>query len=340
MDLSQHRHAHGRWPDGSTLAAASIGVLFCATLHLAAYKSSSALLVATSARLFFLPVLYAAVKRGLVEGLCAGILAALGLTATMTFHGLEGTHLEHYMDIPFQIVAGVLVGAYRDHLELEKRKTNQTRDLFSRFVSPQALETILKRGAALDGEEAQAAVLFADIRGFTTISEELSPAQTVSFLNEFFSEIVPIVFEHNGLIDKYMGDAVMAVFGVPLPAPDAPDQAVRAALAMLQKVEQLHAAALPPGHTLRIGIGIHCGPVISGNIGSLERMDYTVIGDTVNAASRIQTLTKEFGTSLLISSEVLDGLSMETRAKLTIVEAGTQELRGKKKRLILYACRT
>jgi class 3 adenylate cyclase len=340
MNLSHHRHAHGRWPHRPTLAGAALGVTVCAGLHLGAYESNSELLVAVSARLFFLPVLYAAIKRGLVEGFCAGLMAALGLTATMTFHGLQTAHIEHYADIPFQIVAGVLVGAYRDHLELEKRTANQTRDLFSRFVSPRAIDTILARGAALEGEETHAAVLFADIRGFTSISEQLSPRQTVSLLNDLFSEIVPIVFEHNGLVDKYMGDAVMAVFGVPVPAENASDLAVHAACEMLKRVETLRPAALPPGNRLRIGIGIHCGPVISGNIGSLERMDYTVIGDTVNAASRIQALTRELGTSLLISAEVLEGVSADTRAKLQVVEAGTHELRGKKQRLSLFACKT
>lgn len=339
MNLSHHRHAHGRWPHRPTIGYAALGVLACAMLHVTAYESTDAMLVAISARLFFIPVLYAALKRGLVEGLCAGLLAAIGLTVTMTYHGLEGTHLEHYMNIPFQIVAGVLVGAYRDHLELEKKRTSQTRDLFSRFVSPQAIDTILARGAALDGEEVHAAVLFADIRGFTSISEQLSPRETVSLLNDFFSEVVPVVFEHNGLIDKYIGDAVMAVFGVPVPTAQAADQAVRAACAILRRVEMLRPGALPRGK-LAIGIGIHCGPVISGNIGCLERMDYTVIGDTVNAASRIQALTKEFGTNLLISADVLAGLSAETRAKLQLVEAGTRELRGKKQKLTLYSCKT
>ena len=335
-----HREAHVRWPYGGILGWAALGVTVCTGLHLAVYEVSAGVFVAVSARLFFLPVLYAALKRGLVDGFSAGILAAVGLMAAMSFHGLEGAHLEHYMNIPFQIVAGTLVGAYRDHLELEKKRASRTRDLFSRFVSPQALDTILERGVALDGEEAHAAVLFADIRGFTSISEQLSPAQTVSLLNELFSEIVPVVFEHNGLIDKYIGDGVMAVFGVPLPASDASDQAVRAACAMLQRVETLQPAFLPAGKSLRIGIGIHCGPVISGNIGSLERMDYTVIGDTVNAASRIQALTRELSANLLISAEVLAGLSADTRAKMHLVEAGTQELRGKRQTLVLYSCKT
>lgn len=155
----------------------------------------------------------------------------------------------------------------------------------------------------LGGVRQDASVLFADLRGFTSASEAKEPEQVVAELNEYLEVVVPAVRDAGGVVDKYIGDAVMAVFGVPVPRPDDAACALRAAAAMERALLELNqrraARALPP---LRQGIGVHRGVVVAGNIGTVERAQYTVIGDTVNVASRLESHTKELGVTVLVSA--------------------------------------
>src|SRR5262249_17993837 len=153
---------------------------------------------------------------------------------------------------------------------------------FQRYFAPELAEEI----AALEGEirlggiRRQAVVLFADIRGFTALSEALSPDEIASLLNEYFTEMVEIVFEHGGALDKFMGDAMMAIWGAPLTRPDDPDRAARAAVAMQRELLRLNEQWSARGRRpLAVGIGLHAGEVFAGNIGSDRRLEYTVIGD-------------------------------------------------------------
>ncbi|MCC7074640.1 MAG: adenylate/guanylate cyclase domain-containing protein [Deltaproteobacteria bacterium] len=160
----------------------------------------------------------------------------------------------------------------------------------------------------LGGVRQEAAVLFADLRGFTSASEAKEPEQVVSELNEYLEVAVTAVRQSGGVVDKYIGDAVMAVFGVPTPRSDDAACAVRAAAAMELALAELnqrrHARGLPP---LRQGIGIHRGVVVAGNIGTVERAQYTVIGDTVNVASRLESHAKELGVTVLLSAAAARG---------------------------------
>ncbi|MGH7293694.1 MAG: adenylate/guanylate cyclase domain-containing protein, partial [Polyangiaceae bacterium] len=145
---------------------------------------------------------------------------------------------------------------------------------------------------------------FTDIRGFTTISESMEAQDLVRLLNEYFTEMVTIVMAEGGVVDKYIGDAIMAVFGAPVPKEEDARNALRAAVKMrraLQDLNQRLASRDLP--TLRTGIGIHTGVVVAGNIGSDKRMEYTVIGDAVNLASRLETSTKDLGVNVLISDD-------------------------------------
>ena len=147
-------------------------------------------------------------------------------------------------------------------------------------------------------------ILFTDIRSFTTISETMDPQNLVGLLNEYFTEMVAIVMDEDGVVDKYIGDAIMAVFGAPVPKPDDAVNAVRAAVRMRRALRDLNERLVSRGLSpLRTGIGIHTGEVVAGNIGSERRMEYTVIGDAVNLASRLESSTKELGVNVLISED-------------------------------------
>jgi adenylate cyclase len=166
------------------------------------------------------------------------------------------------------------------------------------------MDHLMNGRVALGGESLRVTVLFTDIRSFTSISEKMDPQHLVGLLNEYFTEMVGIVMDEGGVVDKYIGDAIMAVFGAPVPKPDDAANAVRAAVRMRRALatlnQRLVARGAPP---LRTGIGIHTGEVVAGNIGSERRMEYTVIGDAVNLASRLESSTKELGVNVLVSED-------------------------------------
>jgi class 3 adenylate cyclase len=189
------------------------------------------------------------------------------------------------------------------------QERDKVKELFGRYVTTQVSEEVLKGQVDLGGETKRVTILFSDIRDFTTMSEKMTPNQVVSFLNDYFSEMVEAVFEQCGVLDKFMGDGMMAVFGSLGNVPDHPRRAVMAALrmkALLAKINGVrNMSGKPP---IQIGIGIHTDDVIVGNIGSRKRLEYTVIGDGVNTSSRVQGLNKEFGTTILITETTYEAV--------------------------------
>ena len=157
--------------------------------------------------------------------------------------------------------------------------------------------------AELGGRRRTMSVLFSDMRGFTAMTERGDPEALVAQLNEYFSRMVEVVFAHHGTIDKFVGDMVMALFGAPLDDPDHADHAVATAVEMVRALEVLNARWVQEGRpALGIGIGVNSGEMIAGNIGSASIRSYTVIGDAVNLGARLESLNKEYGTTIIISA--------------------------------------
>jgi adenylate cyclase len=220
------------------------------------------------------------------------------------------------------------------------RQREFLRETFGRYVTKQVAEAILAGNVELGGERRTATVLFADIRGFTTMSEQLPPEEVVAFLNRYLEAMVSCVLDHHGVLDKFIGDAVMAVFGAPVsqgsPAADAL-AAVRCAIAMSGALDQLNAMRTAAGSKqIEIGIGVHTGELIAGNIGSARRMEYTVVGDTVNVTSRIEGLTKTFGRRIMIS----DTTARLVGHQLRLEKVDTVDIRGRTGQITLHSPKT
>jgi len=228
-------------------------------------------------------------------------MALIAWSATVLFaNGVWFNLTQPALALSFALLGGV---GYQYFFEdREKRKVKQ---LFGRYVSKDVYAVLMANPglARLGGHRREMTVLFSDIRGFTTVTERGQPDEIVGMLNEYFSTMVKLVFEHGGTLDKFVGDMVMALYGAPLDDPDHADHAVQTALAMIAELGRLNARWKEEGRFagLDIGIGINTGPMIAGNIGSEAIMSYTVIGDAVNLGSRLESLNKEFGTRIIIS---------------------------------------
>ncbi len=187
---------------------------------------------------------------------------------------------------------------------VESAEKRRVKKIFSRYVSPDVYSELLENPSAADlgGTRRQMSVLFSDLRGFTTFSEGRTPEAVIEQLNEYFAAMVEVVFAHRGTVDKFVGDMIMALFGAPLEDPDHADHAVRCALAMQRRLQELNAVWRKQGRPeLACGVGINSGEMVAGNLGSEKIQAYTVIGDNVNLGARIESLCKEYSAEILIS---------------------------------------
>lgn len=214
----------------------------------------------------------------------------------------------------------------------ETHRRQSLRAAFGRYVAPSVLELIENHPESilLEPEEREITVLFADIRGFTALSEKLEPSALLGVLQEYLAIMVAATTEFGGTVDKFMGDAVMSLFNAPLPQTHHAEMAVRTGLAIQQRVAELNARCQ---RAIRVDVGICTGRVVVGNVGSEQRLDYTAIGDTVNIASRLEGLNKHYDTGIIVSQSVYEQVESFVKAR----ELGHVRVRGKTRAVSIHA---
>jgi class 3 adenylate cyclase len=218
-------------------------------------------------------------------------------------------------------------------------QAERARQALGVYVSEEIASEVLADGGDLEvgGSRRDVVVLFSDLRGFTAYSDGLEPERLVGELNDYLDSMVEVIRAEGGVVDKYIGDAIMVVFGLPLPAPDDALRAVRCAAAMQAALERHNVARVAAGlPAMRQGLGLHYGEVVAGNIGSTDRLQYTVIGATVNVASRLESATKAQGTPTLISQAVVDQLDRDDPSCPALSPHGELSLRGASKAVTVW----
>ena len=236
---------------------------------------------------------------------------------------------------PLALQLITMIFGYSYKFILEARNKDKIKDAMGRYISQDVMRNVVSNidNLSLGGKRSNVTVLFADIRGFTSMSEKLTPEEISVILNEYFTEIEPIITKYNGVINKFIGDAVMAIFGEPIQDKNHALNAVLCANAMLKKVKQLQEKWLYEGKPkIEIGVGINTGDAFVGNIGSEKRLEYTVIGDTVNLASRLESYNKIYKTNFLISSSTYD----EVKGYVDVIKISEVQIRGKAKKMNIY----
>jgi len=278
-----------------------------------------ALIVFVSAALVALFSIGSALSRGLTVFLIAMIL---WVVSAFVFLGLN-TLLPLLTGLILTALAFVASQIYR--LFVTERERNQIRSAFSRYMSGPLLDQMVGSGKMpeLGGEKREVTIFFSDIAGFTTLSEKSSDEETIQRLNSYFNAMSECVQRHGGIVDKFIGDSVMAIFGAPFDQPDHAIQAVEAAKDCLSMLEEHELGALFPTR-----IGIASGSAIVGNVGSDLRFDYTAIGNVVNTASRLESSNKETGTQLLVHADTAKLYNQTARHADELIKAGELQLRG------------
>jgi len=283
----------------------------------------------------FIPmVLIITVKR-------VGYRSAIGVLSSSLFY-LFARYLydeqKIYIDTFYPLMSFVLSTIIMEvvNFNYHESKEKFLKNIFASYLSNELLDKLLKNPDAikLGGEEKELSILFSDIRSFTSLSEKVPAEKLVMILNRYFTPMTEAVLSNRGMLDKYIGDAVMAFFNAPVDVCDHADAACQTALDMIEKLEllnkELESENLP---TIKIGIGIHTGDVIVGNIGSRAKQNYTVIGDSVNIASRIESLTKRYRVNILISQSTAEQLD---KSKYIYREIESVQLKGKNHSVLLY----
>jgi class 3 adenylate cyclase len=228
---------------------------------------------------------------------------------------------------------GELAGGFNAMVEGLQRE-EVIRTLFSMYVTPEVAAHALQHGAERGGELTEATVLFSDIRGFTALTERIPPDALLELLNRYFEVMSQVIVDHGGLLNKYGGDSLMAVFGSPVhPLKDHASRAVHTACAMMRALEEFNVELGKRGEVpLEVGVGIATGPLVAGNVGSAERLEYTVIGDAVNLASRLEGMTKKLLTPVLMSGRTAEAV----RDWETLEPLGEVRVRGKREPVQIF----
>ena len=237
-----------------------------------------------------------------------------------------------YLDVFYPILSSLVIGTYGTALRTYKnvQERRKFREFLYRYLDESVADRIVRSGKKLENERKKVVILFSDIRGFTSLSEKMDPEEVVNMLNVYFERMSSVIKENGGMIDKFVGDAIMAVFGVPYERDDDVMRALRSALRMREELEKLREEL---GMDIDNGIGLHYGEVIVGNIGASFRWDYTCIGDTVNTASRIESLTRKLNRPILVSETIYE----MGKEKFVFEELGDYKVKGKTETVRIYA---
>jgi adenylate cyclase len=250
-------------------------------------------------------------------------LVALGLVAALVAASYEAyTRGGYWLDFlaPLLGTLAYLQGAHW----LRRRRL---RSAFGQYVSPQVMDQVLRQGSSLGGEVRRVTVLMSDLRGFTTISENLPPEVVSAMMNEYFTAMVDVILAHRGLVQDFIGDAIMAVYGAPLDDPEHCWHAARSAVGMHAALESLNRAWEADGRgPLAMGVAVHTGPVFAGTLGAPRTKKYAVLGDTVNLTSRMEGLNRDLGTGILISGAALAVL----RDRVVVRDRGRVAVKGRR----------
>ena len=269
------------------------------------------------------------------------LFKSISLTFTLLIGYLVFSAICFYFGIVINIITPVvmfvimMIIAYIHKFIIENQSKEKVKSAMGKYMSQDVMKRIVMNidNLGLGGKKATVTVLFSDIRGFTSLSETMSAEQVSEILNEYFTEMEPIVAKHNGIINKFIGDAVMAIFGEPIQDKNHALNAVRCGYEMLVKVKELQRKWASEGKPrIEIGVGINTGEVFVGNIGSVNRMEYTVIGDTVNLASRLESYNKIYKTSMLIGSTTYEA----TKNYIEVIKISDVEIRGKAHKMDIY----
>jgi adenylate cyclase len=265
-------------------------------------------------------------------GVLAGFVVAIFVLSFLLF-----LHLNFWL--PPLLLAGAMTLVYGAHIfihySIEAKEKRWLRQAFSHYVSDSLVESIIAHPERLQlgGEEVEVTVLFADLVNFSALAENVAPRELISLLNEYFSVMTEIIMDYKGTVDKFIGDAIMAFWGAPLPLADHALLACKAALEMQSAMHSMRGSWGAQGfHQMSTCIGIHSGPVVAGNVGSRRRFNYTVMGDTVNLAARLQGANKAYGTEIILSEA--------TRRRLTdtflLREMDLIQVRGRSQSVTIY----
>ncbi len=267
-------------------------------------------------------------------GIARGVSRPMQQLASHTKLVAEGDYTQH-IDLPRADELGQLANAFNQMTDgLAER--DKVRNLLGKVVSPEIATQLLQSDLKLGGEEREVTILFCDLRNFTGMSERMPPAEMLALLNRYLDRMSTIIERHGGVIDKYIGDAIMALFGAPIDIPEAANRAVSAAREMARALDLLNRELVAEGKpALAFGIGINTARVVAGNMGSKNRLNYTVIGDGVNLASRLEGLTKEpaYASPVIVSEATLRAMQPPPAAR----ELGEVLVKGKATPVKIFA---
>ena len=254
----------------------------------------------------------------------------------------EKIFIDYYLTLSMTVtgialILSYIVYSYRKSIKQAVKlevKTNQ----LSRYFSPNVLKEIEKNESIFDAKKTHVVVVFIDIRDFTSISESMDPTSLVQLLRDYHAWVVNLIYEYGGTIDKFIGDGILITFGTPIPKTDDSIRAIRFLQKLFIKLEEFNEnrnlSHLPK---ISLGVGVHYGEVVVGNIGSEDRLEYTVIGDTVNLSSRLEALCKDFKVNNVLSSDLIDIIQKNSKDEFIFQELGQVKVRGKSNSIMAYS---